>query len=67
MTKASFDRLYVILLPLLIADFLPNEGGTRGHQFMYIICTKVCLSIALRFFAGVSVNDIMIFHGEGGC
>ena len=64
MTKASFDRLYVILLPLLIAEFLPSGGGGGSWaSTMYIICTKIHLSIALHYFAGASVYDIMISHG----
>jgi hypothetical protein len=38
-------------------------GGERGHHSTYIISSKIHLSIALRYFAGGSVYDIMLVHG----
>jgi hypothetical protein len=38
-------------------------GGTNGHHSTLIISSEICLSIALRYFAGGSVFDIMLVHG----
>jgi hypothetical protein len=61
--KALFKQLYAILLPWLDVEFLPGGGGKRGHHFTYIISLKIRLSIALHYFAGGSVYDIMLVHG----
>jgi hypothetical protein len=63
MKKASFKLLYAILLPRLDVKFLPGGGGKCGHHSTYIISSKIRLSIALRYFAGGSVYDIMLVHG----
>jgi hypothetical protein len=62
MKKALFKQLYAILLLQLDVEFLPNGGGTRGHHSRYIISSKIRLSIALCYFAGGSVYDIMLVH-----
>ena len=38
---------------------------TRGESPNGEIPTKLCLSDALRFFAGASIYDIMLTHGTG--
>jgi hypothetical protein len=63
MKKALFKQLYAILLPWLDVKFLPGVGGKRGHHSRYIISLKIHLSIALCYFAGRSVYDIMLVHG----
>ena len=63
MTKSSFDLLYAIIQQRLDDEFLPSGGGNRGVQSPYTICTKIRLSIALRYFAGGSVYDLMQVHG----
>jgi hypothetical protein len=64
MTKTSFESLYDILRPRLDAEFLPSgQGGERVHDSSYYMSTKIHLSIALRYFVGGSVYDIMQVHG----
>jgi hypothetical protein len=63
MTKTSFESLYDILRPRLDAEFLPSgRGGDRVHHSSYYISTKICLSMALHYFVGGSVYDIMQVH-----
>ena len=54
--------MYAIIQQRLDDEFLPRGGGACGLQSSYIISTKICLSIALRYFAGGSVYDIMLVH-----
>ncbi len=42
--------------------FYPLGGGKHGHHSTYIISLKIRLSIALHYFAGGSVYDIMLVH-----
>jgi hypothetical protein len=60
MKKAMFEQLYAILLPWLDVKFLPGGGGKHGHHSTHIISLKICLSIALHYFVGGSVYDIML-------
>ena len=64
MTLSSFNPLHNILLPQLNKHFFPKGGGKRDPtKHSYLICTKIRLSIALRFFAGGSPLDIMLTYG----
>jgi hypothetical protein len=64
MSKLSYESLYAIIQQRLDREFLVRGGGTRGLQgSSYIISTKIRLSIALRYFAGGAVYDIMLVHG----
>lgn len=64
MTKESFNELRDILKPRLEAIFFPGRGGSRNPATSnYLICTKMRLSMALRYFAGGSPYDIMLTHG----
>jgi hypothetical protein len=63
MKKALFEQLYAIHLLRLNVEFLANGEGTHGHHSTYIISLKIRLSIALRYFVGGSVYDIMLVHG----
>ena len=63
MTKSSFDLLYAIIRQRLDDEFLPSGGGNCGVQSPYTISTKIRLSIALQYFAGGLVYDLMLVHG----
>ena len=64
MSKSSFENLHSIIQHRLEEEFLPRGGGACGLQgSSYIISTKIRLSIALRFFAGGAIYDIMLVHG----
>ena len=63
MNKISFQRLYTTLQPELDAVFFPKGGGERGMNSQYNICTKLRLSMAIRFFSGACPYDIMLVHG----
>jgi hypothetical protein len=64
MSKSSFENLYAIIQHRLEDEFLPRGGGARGLQgSSYIISTKIRMSIALRYFAGGAIYDIMLVHG----
>ena len=62
-TRITFDTLHRILEPRLDEIFFPRGGNKRkGNKPHYFIDTKTRLSIALRYFAGASVYDIMLVH-----
>ena len=64
MDKKTFYRLHDILKPLLDSHFFPKGGGKRTvGKTLYLINTKMRLSMALGFFAGGSPLDIMVTHG----
>ena len=63
MNKISFQQLYTTLQPELDAVFFPKGGGERGMNSQYNICTKLRLSMAIRFFSGACPYDIMLVHG----
>ena len=63
LTRTTFDTLHTILEPRLDEIFFPRAGNKRkGNKPHYFIDTKTRLSIALRYFAGASVYDIMLVH-----
>ena len=64
MNKNTFYHLHSILKPLLDSHFFPKGGGKRAvGKTSYLINTKIRLSMALRFFGGGSLLDIMVTHG----
>jgi len=63
MTKSSFDLLYAIIRQRLDDEFFPSGGGACGVQSPYTISTKIRLSIALHYFVGGSVYDLMQVNG----
>jgi hypothetical protein len=63
MSKSSFDHLYAIIQHRLDDEFLPRGVCACGLQSSCIISTKIRLSIALGYFAGGSIYDIMLVHG----
>ena len=66
MSRGSFDKLRDLLQPKLDKIFFPKGGGSQDvKKCRYLIDTKTRLSLALRFFAGADLLDIMKIHDEG--
>ena len=64
MSRVSFYDLHSILKDDLEEFFLPSRSrynNYQGHKFY--IKTEIRLSIAIRYFAGASVYDLMVTHG----
>ena len=64
MSKESFYCLHSLLHPQLEEYFFPERSRYPSFkQSPYYIKTDICLSIAIHYFAGASVYDLMVTHG----
>ena len=64
MSKDGFNHLHHMLVPQLLKNFFPQGGGTRNPKTSkYLIDTKICLSVALRYFSGGDPLDLFGWHG----
>eukprot|EP00957_Ditylum_brightwellii_P191583 14586639-Ditylum_brightwellii.AAC.1 len=64
MKKKNFYKLHSALEPYLCCCFNPKGGGKQDpNTCSYLIKAETRLSIAICYFAGGSLLDIMLTHG----